>query len=88
MVDANYNIIVVDIGSYGKEGVSGIFLKPFMGKQVLDWSFGFLEDFTLPGFCIVVSHVIVGNEAFRLHKHIIKPYNYRLRRARTFVLLF
>jgi len=31
MVDANYKFIVVDIGSFGKEGDSGIFLKSNMG---------------------------------------------------------
>ncbi|KAL4120165.1 hypothetical protein QTP88_012895 [Uroleucon formosanum] len=74
MVDANYKFIVVDIGSYGKEGDSGIFLKSTMGKQVLNGSFGFPEDSTLPGSSIVVPHVIVGDEAFSLHKHIMKPY--------------
>lgn len=96
MVDANYKFIVVDIGSYGKEGDSGIFLKSVMGKQVLNGSFGFPEDCVLPGSDIVVPHVIVGDEAFRLHHHIMKPYtkqasrndatkktfNYRLSRAR------
>lgn len=96
MVDANYKFIVVDIRSYGKEGDSGIFLKSTMAKQVLNGSFGFPEDSTLPGSSIVVPHVIVGDEAFRLHKHLMKPYtkkagrddvtktifNYRLSRAR------
>lgn len=36
MIDANYTFIIVDIGSYGKEGDSGIFLKSTMGKQVLN----------------------------------------------------
>jgi len=96
MVDANYKFVVVDIGSYGKEGDSGIFLKSTMGKQVLNGSFGFPNDSTLPGSNIVVPHVIVADEAFRLHTHIMKPYtkkagrdditktvfNYRLSRAR------
>lgn len=74
IVDANYKFIAVDIGSYGKEGDSGIFLKSTIGKQVLNKSFDFLEDSTLPGSSVVVPHVIVGDEAFRLHKHIMKPY--------------
>jgi len=72
MVDANYTFIVVDIGSYGKEGDSGIFLKSTMGKQVLNGSFGFPN--TLPGSNIVVPHVIVADGAFRPHTHIMKPY--------------
>lgn len=96
MVDANYKFIVVDIGSYGKEGDSGIFLKSELGKQILGGTFRFPEDSALPGSNIIVPHVIVGDEAFRLHKHIMKPYsrkagkednskknfNYRLSRAR------
>jgi len=74
MVNANYKFIVVDIGSYGKEGDSGIFLISTMGKQVLNRSFVFPVDSTLPGSNIVVPHVIVGDEAFRLYKHIMKPY--------------
>jgi len=65
MVDSNYKYIVVDIGSYGKEDDSGIFLKSIMGKQVLNGSFGFPEDCVLLGSDIVVPHVIVGDEAFQ-----------------------
>ncbi|KAL4082834.1 hypothetical protein QTP88_029490 [Uroleucon formosanum] len=70
MVDVNYKFIAVDIGSFGREGDSGIFLKSTM-----------------------------GDEAFRLHTHIMKPYtrqasrddktksifNYRLSRARRVI---
>lgn len=97
MVDANYKFIVVDIGSYGKENDSGIFLYSIMGKKVLNGSFVFLEDCVLPGSNIIVYHVIIGDEAFRLHNHIMKPYtkqanrnditkkifNYRLSRERV-----
>lgn len=96
MVDANYKFIVVDIGSFGKEGDSGIFLKSDMGQKILNGTFGFPEQCKLPGSDKVAPHVIVGDEAFRLHTHILKPYtrksarenpseavfNYRLSRAR------
>ncbi|XP_060861851.1 uncharacterized protein LOC132938875 [Metopolophium dirhodum] len=96
MVDANYKFIAVDIGSFGREGDSGIFLKSNMGKKILDGSFGFPEAKKLPGSSTILPHVIVGDEAFRLHTHIMKPYtrqaskddktksifNYRLSRAR------
>lgn len=96
MVDANCKFVVVDIGSYGKEGDSGIFLKSIMGQQILNGSFSFPEECSLPGSDIIVPHVIVGDEAFRLHTNIMKPYsrkssrndstktvfNYRLSRAR------
>jgi len=96
MVDANYKFVIVDIGSYGKEGDSSIFLKSLIGQQILNGSFRFPEESSLPGSNIVVPHVIVGDKAFRLHPNIMKPYsrkssmgdaskkifNYRLSRAR------
>lgn len=74
MVDAKYKFVAVDIGSFGKEGASGIFLKSNMGKQILIGTFKFLEHCSLLGSDKVTPHVIVGDEAFHLHKHIMKPY--------------
>ncbi|XP_060873035.1 uncharacterized protein LOC132946929 [Metopolophium dirhodum] len=45
-----------------------------MGQKILNGTFGFLEQCRLPGSDKVAPHVIVGDEAFRLHKHILKPY--------------
>jgi len=95
-VDANCKFLIIDVGSYGKEGDSGIFNKTAIGQQILQGFFNFPEDKALPGTNIVTPHVIVGDEAFRLHKNIMKPYsrgsiqgdrsktifNYRLSRCR------
>ncbi|KAL4104241.1 hypothetical protein QTP88_019550 [Uroleucon formosanum] len=75
MVDANYKFIAIDVGSFGREGDSGIFLKSSMGQQVLNCTFGFPEDCALPGTDIKVPHVILGDQAFRLHKHILRPFH-------------
>lgn len=75
MVDANYNFIAIDVGSFGREGDSGIFLKSSMGQQILNCTFGFPEDCALPGIDIKVPHVILGDQAFRLHKHILRPFS-------------
>lgn len=96
MVGASYKCIAVDIGSFGRDGDSGIFLKSNIGKNILDGSFGFPESKQLAGSSTILPHVIVRDEAFRLHTHIIKPYmrqasrddktksifNYRLSHAR------
>jgi hypothetical protein len=96
MVDAYYKFVAIDVGSYGKEGDSGIFLKSTMGQQILNGVFKFPEDSALPGTDIIVPHVVLGDQAFRLHKHILRPFsqksargdnsktvfNYRLSRAR------
>ena len=41
LVDANYKFIYVDVGSYGKEGDAGIFLKSQIGQQIYDDKFNF-----------------------------------------------
>lgn len=74
MVDANYKFSTVDVGSFGREGDSGIFLKFAMGQQILDGSFGFPEKKQLPGSDKVLPYVIVGDESFRLNPNIMKPY--------------
>lgn len=73
MVDANCKFVGVDIGSYGKEGDAGIFNKSKMGQQITDGTF-FPPPRHLPGSNILLPHVIIGDEAFRLDKYVMKPY--------------
>ncbi|KAL4104313.1 hypothetical protein QTP88_019614 [Uroleucon formosanum] len=96
MVDANYKFIAINVGSFGREGDSGIFVKSNMGQQILNFTFKFPQDCALPNTNLVVPHVIPGDQAFRLHKHILRPFsqksargdsgktifNYRFSRAR------
>lgn len=96
IVDAKSKFIAIDVGSYGKEGDSGIFSKSVMGKRIYSKQFGLPENTQLPGSDKSLPYIIVGDEAFRLHTHIMKPYNrsqakedfekqifnYRLSRAR------
>ncbi|XP_025407904.1 uncharacterized protein LOC112681804 [Sipha flava] len=49
MVDSNYKLIAVEVGSFGKEEDSGITLKSNMGQQVLNGSFAFPEPCKRPG---------------------------------------
>lgn len=95
IVDANYKFIFIDVGSYGKEGDSGIFDKSNMGKL---FNSGNMFPFPskLPNSDKIAPYVLVGDEAFRLHTHMMKPFsrpvasadngkaifNYRLSRAR------
>lgn len=36
MVDVNYKYIAIDVGSFGREGDSSIFLKSAISQQILD----------------------------------------------------
>lgn len=96
IVDHNYKFIAVDVGSYGKEGDSGIFQKSTMGKKIMKNEFNFPEPKNLPNSNIILPHFLVGDEAFSLDTFMMKPYarkvakndlskeifNYRLCRAR------
>lgn len=98
LVDARYQFIAVDIGSYGKNSDGGIFhnsnMKNYLETEILHH----LEDKPLPGMTMKMPHVIVGDEAFPLKTYLMRPYpgaqcddiekqqfNYRLSRARRVV---
>lgn len=50
LVDANYKFVIVDIGSYGKEGDAGIFSKSQTGQEIYSDKFNFPqpEFFLIP----------------------------------------
>lgn len=95
MVDANCKFLFVDIGAYGKEGDSSIFSSSKVGREIYSGRL-FPPDEVLPNSNKKLPYVVIGDEAFRLHKHLMKPYsklssradrrktiyNYRLCRAR------
>ncbi|GFT50098.1 DDE Tnp4 domain-containing protein [Trichonephila clavipes] len=96
VVDADCKFTAVDVGSYGREGDAGIYLKSEIGRRIKNNTFNVPPPKALPGTDTVIPHVIVGNEAFALHQNLMKPYprqqslhdaskaiyNYRLSRAR------
>lgn len=96
IVDADCKFVAIDIGSYGREGDAGIYLKSQFGRKIQNKEFGIPPPQTLPGTDVFVPYVIVGDEAFALHENLMKPYprrqslvdkskaiyNYRLSRAR------
>ncbi|KAJ8929205.1 hypothetical protein NQ314_018083 [Rhamnusium bicolor] len=88
---------MTNIGSYGKEGDIGILVKSNMGERIRR-EINFQHRKKIPGSNITVPHFIVGDEAFRLGKYMMKSYtkaqanvdtskaiyNYRLSRTRRF----
>jgi len=98
VADANYRFIYVDIGSYGKDCDSSVFKRSSLWTSVINNKLEIpietnvigIENHKLPYF-------FVGDEAFALHKHLLRPFggsqlpekkrifNYRLSRARRYV---
>ena len=102
VVDADYRFTMVDIGSYGSSSDSGVFNNSVMGKMFLAGDLDIPGPVTLPGWedQEPFPHCLVGDEAFPLGIHMMKPYpgrgtgqleedentfNYRLSRARRIV---
>ena len=100
LVDASCKFISVDIGSYGRQSDAGIFANSSLGQALMP-----PDDLHLPSAAPIadaehlgeVPFVIVGDEAFPLQRHLMRPYpgrncseaqqayNYRHSRARRIV---
>ncbi|GFU07569.1 DDE Tnp4 domain-containing protein [Trichonephila clavipes] len=74
VVDADCKFTAVDVGSYGREGDAGIYLKSEIGQRIKNNTFNIPPPKALPGTDTVIPHVIVGDEAFALHQNLMKPY--------------
>lgn len=98
LVDAHYNFIAVDVGSFGKNSDGGIMAHSKLGKALDQNKLNVPPKEALPGTTNDVPYDIVGDEAFPLKTYLLRPYpgkqldciekrvyNYRLCRARRVV---
>lgn len=74
IVDANCKFICVDIGSYGKEGDSGIFNKSIIAQNIRTGDY-FPSAGKSPNSYETLPYVHIGDEAFRLDRHMMRPYS-------------
>ncbi|XP_068118062.1 uncharacterized protein [Hyperolius riggenbachi] len=98
VADADYNFIYVDVGSYGGSSDSGIFQRSRLHRLLNDDKLDIPGDKPWPGTTSPsYPYVFVGDEAFALSQHVMRPFgqrglrrekrvfNYRLTRARRMV---
>lgn len=97
VADANYRFIYVDVGSYGKDADSTIFENCSLWQAIENNTLNIPPLENIPGIDIAMPYAFIGDDAFALSKHLLKPYagkylavnkrifNYRLSRARRFV---
>ena len=95
--DSNYRFIFIDVGSYGKASDSAIFKNSELYAKLMNGSLNFppAKAISLTGGPL--PFVFVGDEAFGLSNHMLRPYasrnldkkkrifNYRLCRARRYI---
>jgi len=99
LVEANYCFITEDVGAVGKSGDSNVFKNSNIGRKLESNQLGIPGSRPLPNDenekC--VPFAIMGDEAFVLSEHVLRPYpnrnlsvqqriyNYKLTRARRMI---
>lgn len=97
IANANCEFVYCDVGTNGRVSDGGVINNTRFHEKLLTNSLNIPGPRPLPNSKTVLDHVFVGDEAFAMHNHIIKPYpretldkdqrifNYRLSRARRVV---
>lgn len=74
VADAQCKFIMIDVGGYGKNSDGSIFANCNFGKSFREGKLDFPDDMPLPGTEEAMPHVLVGDEAFPLHRNLMRPY--------------
>lgn len=97
VVDAFSRYTVIEIGAYGSSSDGGIFQNTRFYQQLSENTLNVPMDNPIPGTDTVMPYVFIGDEAFPLEYHLMRPFprrlltdekkifNYRLSRARRLV---
>lgn len=97
IANANYEFIMVDIGTNGRVSDAGVFSNTLFYKNFQERKLKIPESDYLPGISDKFPYVFVADDAFPLSNNLMKPYpyrnlskekrifNYRLSRARRII---
>ena len=77
VVDAHYRFVMVDVGANGRACDAGAFAASTMSAALENNQLSIPPPSPLPGRVNDVPYVIVGDEAFGLKEHLMKPYHAR-----------
>lgn len=77
VVDTNYNFIFVDIGAYGKDCDSNVFKETVFWKRLLNNALNLPQPALIPETNFQLPYVFVADEAFALHKNVLRPFSGR-----------
>ncbi|CAM4537269.1 unnamed protein product [Leuciscus chuanchicus] len=99
VVDANLCFRIIDVGAYGRGSDGGTLRESAFGRALQEGTLGVPPDAIIPGAEDLgpLPHTFVGDKAFPLRRHLMRPYpgrnlcrrrrmfNYRMSRARMVV---
>ncbi|XP_060880085.1 uncharacterized protein LOC132951996 [Metopolophium dirhodum] len=75
VVDSEYRFIHINVGAYGREGDSSVFKECPFGKKLYSEQLGLPAPKPLPNTEDKPQpFVIIGDEAFGLHKNLLRPF--------------
>ena len=95
--DAKYKFILVDIGDSGRQSDGSVYNNSYLGLAIENKRSGIPKESQLRKNNKILPYVSVGDDAFGLKRHLMKPYpftklsidkyifNYRLSRARRVI---
>lgn len=75
VADANGRFIFVDVGGFGKQSDGGTFRSTRLYQMMVKGKLGIPPDTALPNTSDPLPYVFIGDEAYPLLKHLLKPYS-------------
>ncbi|XP_037808567.1 protein ALP1-like [Lucilia sericata] len=76
--DADYKYTYVNVGAYGSESDGGILRQTEFGQALINNELDLPDDSNLPNSSLKFPFYLVGDEAFPLKPHLMRPYGGRL----------
>jgi len=77
VVDSNYKFLYIDVGSFGKDSDSTIFKNSTLWNLLITNKLNIPESCPITNTNTTVNYVFVGDEAFGLSEHVLRPYGGR-----------
>lgn len=74
LVDSNYRFIFADIGAQGRISDGGVFQNSVLWEKISTETINLPPDIPLPGGQCNMPYVFLGDGAFALSKHVMKPF--------------
>jgi hypothetical protein len=74
LVNSKYQFMFADIGSQGRISDGGVLQNSVLWKKICDGELNLPEPSPLPGSRVGVPYVFLGDGAFALSTHVMKPF--------------